>query len=294
MPGAAERELLAPQLRDALLGLEQQLGREVAERHDHAWAGSARAGGRATARTPRSRRAADRGCPAAGTSRRWRCTRRRGSGRCPRSAGSGAGRPGRRTARPCRSSCSPGPFADEHQVGVGAPDAEHHLGAAGRELAQRAAPTRPPRPRRASRRRRARDAGMRRTSRVTRHSPGIETDRTDAADATGRPRESPRPRRRRPRPRRRSRWASTDAGGERDRRGRRRSGCARGAAPARSRRARSARARWHASLSSAASVTTTTSVVLRAASSSNGAGGGKAGRVGRRGRARERSCRRRR
>ena len=50
--------------------------------------------------------------------------------------------------------------------------------------------------------------------------------------------------------------------------------------------------RKHAALSSTASVTTTTSVVF-ARPSSNGSGVGKPGRVGRRGRARQRSCRRR-
>ena len=107
--GPAERELPAAQLRDAVLRVEQQLRREVAERDDRRAVGSARAGGRATARTPRSRRAADRGCRAAGTSRRSRCRRRRAAGRCPRSAASAAC-PARPTnGSPCRSSCCPGP-----------------------------------------------------------------------------------------------------------------------------------------------------------------------------------------
>ena len=170
-------------------------------------------------------------------------------------------------------------LADEHQVGVGAADAEHHLGAPGRELAQRAARRPRPRPRRASRRPRARDAGMRRTSRVTRHSPAdgpirprtardairgatrIASATTSAATA-----------------RSRSRCASTDAGRERDREVAVEAGV----------RGRSARAkpscalcatRWHAALSSAASVTTTTSVVL-APSSSNGASARERRRVG--------------
>ena len=50
-------------------------------------------------------------------------------------------------------------LADEHQVGVGAADAEHDLRAAGRELAQRRTPTPRPRPRRASRRRCAAGCG---------------------------------------------------------------------------------------------------------------------------------------
>ena len=100
---------LAAQLGDALLGLEQQLGGEVAERHDHLRLDEARAAPRGTAGTSRSRAGAGRGCPAGGTSPRWRCRRRRASSPMPsiRLVSSWPARP--TNGSPVRSSCSPGP-----------------------------------------------------------------------------------------------------------------------------------------------------------------------------------------
>ena len=62
-------------------------------------------------------------------------------------------------------------FADEQQIRVGSTDTEHHLGAPRRELAELAARSDRRAPRRASRPPPCADAGMRRTSRATPHSP---------------------------------------------------------------------------------------------------------------------------
>ena len=87
----------------------------------------------------RSRAAAGRGCPAAGTSRRWRCTPRRGSSPMPsmRRVSSWPARPTNGTPWVLLLARA---LADEQQVGVGVADAEHHLGAG---LGERALACRP-------------------------------------------------------------------------------------------------------------------------------------------------------
>ena len=67
-----------PQLRDAVGGAEQQAGRHVAEGHDDRRVDELELAVEVAATRRRSRRAGGRGCPAAGTSRRWRCTPRAG------------------------------------------------------------------------------------------------------------------------------------------------------------------------------------------------------------------------
>ena len=73
---------LPAQLGDAVLGLEQQLGGEVAERH-HDGGSMYASWPRGTGGRSRSRAGAGRGCPAGGTSRRWRCRPARGSSPMP-------------------------------------------------------------------------------------------------------------------------------------------------------------------------------------------------------------------
>ena len=156
-------------------------------------------------------------------------------------------------------------------------------------------PTPRPRPRRASRRPRARDAGMRRTSRVTRHSPG-RCDRfrsgprrcyrgaTRIASATTSAATDPQP----------VEVRLDGAGRERDREVAVEAGVRRAQRPRETPSCALCATRWHASLSSTASVTTTTTSVVLAPCSSNGASAGNAGRAGRRGRARDDASRRRR
>ena len=74
----SRRELLAAQLRDAVLGVEQELGREVPQRHHHLRSQEAELGLEVRAARLDLARAGGRGCPVGGTSRRSRCTRRRG------------------------------------------------------------------------------------------------------------------------------------------------------------------------------------------------------------------------
>ena len=72
---AADLEPLAAHAADRHLTVEDQARREVPQGHDHAGPDRTRSGPRDTACRRRSRRAAGRGCPAAGTSRRSRCRR---------------------------------------------------------------------------------------------------------------------------------------------------------------------------------------------------------------------------
>ena len=72
-------------------------------------------------------RAAGRGCPAGGTSRRWRCTRRVRVSPMP-SMRLVSSRPARPTnGSPVRSSCSPGPSPTNMRSACGIADAEHDL-----------------------------------------------------------------------------------------------------------------------------------------------------------------------
>ena len=138
MPGPRERELLAAQLRDPLLGLEQQLGREVSERDDHA-------------RLDQLELAVEPGRARLDLVGLRVAVARRPALHDVGDVHVGAGQAdaldelGEQLARPADERLAlqvlllARAFAHEHQLGVGAPDAEHDLGPAGRELAERAA-----------------------------------------------------------------------------------------------------------------------------------------------------------